>query len=441
MVNVMNNNINKNSNLFEIQSDSKPKLSVKLTGANGLRAIACLAVITHHITQQIMMNVQPLWIQKIQALALMGNTGVSIFFILSGFLLSYPFWKNYLNGGSYPNLKVYALKRAARIIPGFYISLIVSFLIVLFYNIPVNYLWSRLVAGLTFTAGFNYITFFPSEINGPLWSISFEVFSYFLMPIFMYVLFKLSWKRRSFLKSFLYWIGILVLIILINQLVHIFFTPTSINRGWEYGLIGGAKYWMPNYNPIGFFGHFSFGIMAAGITTVLYKNSVKLLKFKQAYVFDIIGFITFISSFLLLWFMKDVPEFGFSIQHQPYFFPFYQLLIASTLAVLPHTNFIGKILDNRFFNYTANISFGLYFWHYIFIYIVTNSLVKKYQFMGMANLKDWFIISACIIIAAYFTATLSYKFIEMPIVRWARKEILIIGLYLNTEVIELSNLI
>jgi len=382
--------IDKYSNSIEDQPNSKP--SGKLTGADGLRAIACLSVITHHISQQIMMNVQPLWIQKLQAFALIGNTGVSIFFILSGFLLSYPFWKNYLSNRDFPNIKEYSLRRAARIMPGFYLALMTSSLIVIIYNIPVENLWIRLVAGLTFISGFNYVTFFPTDINGALWSISFEVFCYFLMPIF------------------------------INQLVHILFTPNNILRGWQYGIIGGAKAWMPNYNQIGFFGQFSFGIIAAGITVVLYRDSEKILNLKRRYLFDIIGLVSLTSSFALLWFMKDKPEFGFSLQSQPYFFPFYQLLIATTLAVLPHTNFIGKILDNRFFRYTANISFGLYLWHHLYIYIVSNLLIKKYSFMNMASLKDWFIISAGIIIFAYFTATLSYKFIEMPIVNLVHKK-------------------
>lgn len=409
-------NIKKDINLVNRKLDSDQKITDRLAGADGLRAIACLAVITHHISQQLMINVQPIWIQKLQSFALMGNAGVSIFFILSGFLLSYPFWKNYLNNGSYPNFRKYLLRRAARIMPGFYFVLIISSLFVIFNNIPIEHFWIRLLTALTFTSGFNYITFFPSDVNGPLWSISFEVFCYFLMPMFMYMLFKISGRNRSFSKSFKYWIYILIIIIFINQFVHILFTPDNINRGWQYGIIGGAKAWMPNYNPFGFFGHFSFGILAAGITVAVYKNSEKWLEFKRKNMFDIIGLTALIGSFILLWFMKDKPEFGYSLQNQPYFFPFYQLLAATALAVFPHTNFIGRILDNSFFRYTAKVSFGLYLWHDLYIYVVSNLVVNEYRFMGMASIEDWSIISIAIIIASYITATLSYKFIEMPII-------------------------
>ena len=402
--------------------ESKLKPSDKLTGADGLRAIACLAVIIHHISQRLMMNAQPSWAQKLQAFGLMGNIGVSIFFVLSGFLLSYPFWKQYLNDGSFPSIKHYVLRRASRIMPGYYIVLIISTMVVIALNIPVNYLWTRVIAGFTFIAGFHYITFFPSDINGPFWSISFEVFCYLLMPICMFGLFKLSRKKRSLLKSLSFWLVIMVSVFVINELIHIFLTPNDINRGWQYGNIGGAKYWMPNYNPIGFFGHFSLGIIAAGVTAALYKNSEKLLKLKGWYFFDIIGLATLLGAFVLLWVMKDAPEFSLSIQNQPYFFPFLQLLIGTTLAVMPHTKFAGKILDNSFFKYTANVSFGLYLWHYLLIYIVSYLWVKDYQYMGVADWTVWLKVSLLIIISAYIIATLSYKFIERPILNWAHKK-------------------
>ena len=405
-----NNIINENIN-------SKINLTGKLTGADGIRCFACLAVILHHLLQKLRIDGQPLWFKKLHSFGLMGNIGVSIFFMLSGFLLSYPFWKHYLKGENFPNIKEYVLRRAARIIPGFYIALIISTLLVIVVNYPVEHMWTRFFAGLTFTSSFHYITFFPSDIDGALWSISFEVFCYLLMPIFMYGLFKLFGRKRSFLKSFVYWIGVMVFISIINQFIHIFFTPNDINRGWQFGIIGGAKYWMPNYNPIGFFGHFSFGIIAAGITTALYLNSDKFLKYKKANTFDIIALITFTISFVFIWFMKSMPEFSFSFQNQPYFFPFYQLMLATTLALLPHTNFIGKIFDNAFCSYTAKVSFGLYLWHQIIIAIVTTLWIFDFQ-----NFRTWLIVSTCIIIAAYIIATLSYKFIEKPILDWSHKK-------------------
>src|SRR5438552_17378506 len=61
---------------------------------DGIRAIACLGVVMFHINLITTRNI-PLWVPKsapplITGLAFSGDTGVSLFFILSGFLLFLP---------------------------------------------------------------------------------------------------------------------------------------------------------------------------------------------------------------------------------------------------------------------------------------------------------------------------------------------------------------
>ncbi len=379
-----------------------------LTGADGLRAIACLSVMTHHFTQRININSQPPVIRDVSCFFLLGNVGVSIFFVLSGFLLSYPFWRQYLNEGNFPNIKQYAIRRAARIMPGYYLAFIVSLLLVIILQTPTEAIVIRSIAGLAFTSGFHYVTFFPNQLNSPFWSISFEVFCYFLMPLFMYGLFKIFGTNRSFLKSILYWIGVLGIIIGLNQLIHIYLEPDNVNRGWQYGPIGGAKYWMPNYNPIGFFGHFTMGIFAAGASVRLFMKADKLEKFKKVNGFDMIGLSCFLCSIVMLWFMRYAPDFSLSLQNQPYYFPIYTILIAAALAVAPNSNWFGRILDNRFFRYTAKVSFGLYLWHYL---IISLTCINIY----FDNLLVWGGVSIAITVLSYIIATLSYKYVEKPV--------------------------
>ena len=59
----------------------------------------------------------------------LGAFGVAIFFLLSGFLLSGPFWGAYDAGRPMPSLRTYALRRAARIMPGYYTALTVSLIL------------------------------------------------------------------------------------------------------------------------------------------------------------------------------------------------------------------------------------------------------------------------------------------------------------------------
>ncbi|HEY1407210.1 MAG TPA: acyltransferase, partial [Spirochaetota bacterium] len=244
------------------------------SGADGIRALACLAVIGHHAFQRLDYFTMPVFMQEIQSFFLRGSSGVSAFFVLSGFLLSYPFWKAYLNGGTFPQIKKYIVRRAARIMPGYYAAFFVGLFLAVLYLPRFEYFWRRLFTGLTFTSGFHYSTLFPTDwLNSPLWSISFEVFCYLLMPLFMAVLFRCTGKTRSFKKAIIFWLGVVAFILVVNQLIHFYLTPDVINRGWEFGVAGGSKWWMPNYNPVGFFGHFAMGIIASGVMIRLTRPS------------------------------------------------------------------------------------------------------------------------------------------------------------------------
>lgn len=393
--------------------------STRLTGADGVRAIACLSVILHHLSQRLAMPVQKPWIQEMQSVLLLGNSGVSLFFVLSGFLLSFPFWMAYLENEAYPSIRTYVLRRAARIMPGFYVSFLVCLLLVWRLDIPTEYMWQRIITGFTFTAGFHYTTLFPSDLNGPLWSVSFEVFCYMLMPLFMALLFKFS-KRRSFGKAILFWLVALGVVLVVNSLVHQWFTPSEKDRGWSFGQIGGAKYWMPNYNPIGFFGHFTIGIMAAGITTAIMQRGTAIDRLRKLGLFDAVGAIALGLAGLLLWRMRHSEEFDFSFQRQPYYFPAYAILFGVVLLSAPFSVIVGRWLENRFFQFTAKISFGLYIWHYLFITLIEKYGIKDYYYFGIEDVWRWLGISVSVVAISYAAATLSYYLVEQPFINWSK---------------------
>jgi ABC-type glycerol-3-phosphate transport system permease component/peptidoglycan/LPS O-acetylase OafA/YrhL len=404
-------------------SKSDTRTSTRFTGADGIRAIACLAVILHHVAQKLDYYAQNDVVQNFQVFFMLGSSGVSIFFVLSGFLLSYPFWKGYFSGKEFPSIKEYVIKRAARILPGYYAALLISIILGLAFVPEINYFFTRLITGLTLTSGFHYVTLFPSDINSPLWSISFEVFSYVLMPLFMAVLFFFTGKNRSYIKAFLFWIGTIACIIVINGLIHKYLTPNNINRGWgDFGIIGGAKWWMPNYNPVGFFAHFAVGVVASGVTLYLYRPSERVRAFAARYGFDWCASALFIAILIFMWNMRNQEEFSFSLQHQPYFFPFLAMMVAALLVCLVHSRRMGRIVDNRFFRYTAKISFGLYIWHYVVFTVLSAVYARKFLFyFGIREWDKWLIISIILIVLSFIAATLSYHFLEKPFLEKAHR--------------------
>jgi ABC-type glycerol-3-phosphate transport system permease component/peptidoglycan/LPS O-acetylase OafA/YrhL len=388
----------------------------RLSGLDGMRAIACLLIILHHVFQHLDIFSQHYILQHFQLFFLIGNTGVSFFLILSGFLLSYSFWRNYLNNGSFPDIKRYLKKRAVRLLPGYYASFIVAVVLGLLYIPDIPYFWRRLITGLTLTSGFHYTTLFPVSMNSPLWFVSILMFSILLLPVFMIILFYLTGKKRSFLKGMVYWIFVLAFILCINQLIHYYFTTDNVMKGWEFGIIGGAKSWMPNYNPVGFFAHFIFGVLASGIMVHLSNNQKLLKKLSKYNFFDFASIILLVSIAGFLWRMRGVEEFTNSFQKQPYYFPYLTVLIAGLLVFLPLSKKTGRILDNRFFSFTSRISYDLYIWHYLILFLVAVFYLPEYisGYMGVKDWQSWLIASVTIIILSYIIATLLYYFFEKP---------------------------
>jgi len=148
---------------------------------DGVRGVAVLMVIVFHINR---MTGDNLWSRSANPLAssisTAGGTGVTLFFVLSGFLLFMPFAKALLFKSTWPLARVFYIRRVLRIIPGYYVSL---FLIILFMH-P-EYLHSDhlrdLVLFLTLFMDSSRATF--RQINGPFWTLATEWQFYMLLPL------------------------------------------------------------------------------------------------------------------------------------------------------------------------------------------------------------------------------------------------------------------
>ena len=154
----------------------------RLYGADFMRAAACLTVLFHHLSQRMGGNAKLDSIEWFRVFAQIGTFGVGMFFVLSGFLLARPFWQAFDAGAPMPSIRTYATRRAARILPGFWLALAASFVLgITVFRVPLDgWLVVRFVAGFLGISDWHWLTLFPVEINGPLWSIGFEITSYVL---------------------------------------------------------------------------------------------------------------------------------------------------------------------------------------------------------------------------------------------------------------------
>jgi peptidoglycan/LPS O-acetylase OafA/YrhL len=345
-----------------------------------------------------------------------GGFGVGMFFVLSGFLLARPFWQALDDGRPLPSLRIYALRRAARIVPGFWLALTVTFVLsVTVFGFALDgWLCLRYAAGLLLVSDWHWTTLFPVEINGPLWSIGFEVSSYALLPLAFWALFAVAAGRLRGLPARLLWLAVIGAALLAHWLFYNNVEVDPSRRGWQYGLQGGAKTWMPWFNPLGFFAMFATGSLAAGA-------QVMLARFRSVW-FDLIALAAIVAAGAIVWNdgLLGGGEF-YGWLRVPYEFPLFQILIGLALAAGPSSRVLGRVLDNLLTRYLASISFGIYVWHYVVLELVRVFWVPEIEHGSMRDATKFLVTGTVITGITMVIATLSYRWLEAPVMAWARR--------------------
>jgi peptidoglycan/LPS O-acetylase OafA/YrhL len=384
---------------------------LRIPGADGLRAIACLLVVWHHTSQRFNPEAAADWIQSIHFFGMRAEVGVSLFFVLSGCLLSLPFWNSFVNGEKFPSLRFYAINRAARIIPAFWFNLIFCTVIAFwFFDQSIN--WWRLISGLFFINSYHYSSFFPAELNGPLWSIGLEVSCYVLLPLVLFAIIKSTKKLSLAFAGLITWIFALQLL---NPWIISNFMTSEDQRGWQYGLTGGAKQWLPYWNIDSFFTQFLCGSLAALTIVALTARGIK-----SSRAFDISALVFAITA---IWLVASrlVPGAPDSFTKQPYIAPFYAILMAAVLVSAAMSTYLHKVLDNKLFRWIAKLSFSIYLWHMFIIVIIERKILDSYVYYGLSDALQWVFISSIVLVVSIAIAATSWRFVESPLLQFARK--------------------
>jgi peptidoglycan/LPS O-acetylase OafA/YrhL len=151
----------------------------RLDGIEGMRALAASSILVYHVwlygaEGQYRLDLGPFTVAFAQL-----RTGVTLFFVLSGFLLFRPYVAAALRGTARPSTRAYFRNRALRIVPAYWVILLA--VAVLFER----ELWrapQQLVANLFLAQ--NYV---PDYVTGagivPAWSLAIEVVFYLTLPL------------------------------------------------------------------------------------------------------------------------------------------------------------------------------------------------------------------------------------------------------------------
>ena len=167
----------------------------RIAPLDGLRGIAVAWVIAFHVCILRAQLGDP-WVEMLTTSRFLepivgaGYLGVDLFFLISGFLLALPWFVHAADGRRAPSAREFYARRVRRIVPAYYVQLVVLFTVVLPLLLGAGYWRSDLyvylfnaVAHALFLHNTTPLTSGSMQINGALWTLAVEAQFYLLIPL------------------------------------------------------------------------------------------------------------------------------------------------------------------------------------------------------------------------------------------------------------------
>ena len=307
-----------------------------INGFDGIRAIAVTMVVLNHIgsfellPQESIFYTQRLWH------LFSGETGVMIFFTLSGFLITHLLITEYRTKGSI-NYKNFIIRRALRLIPAFAVMMLVYLILVASGFLQTN----AIAVTLSFTYLYNYI---PQKYNltelTHTWSLAVEEQFYLVWPLF------LKFFRTNKVT------GILFIIIFLGVL----FTYVLPYLIFEYN--GNSYALSESFRPMRWIIPAALPIMVGSFFAILYHDyKEKLIETCTDFKFEFLWILFFISPIFL-------PEFLLKID---FLFQAFGVGMLLTFIFIKQSSILTKVLQIQPLVYIGQISYGLYIYQGIFL--------------------------------------------------------------------------
>ena len=365
---------------------SHTKLDGRLASLDGLRGLAALSVFLFHGWLYTMPTPDASDRSSVGDYAAHElRLGLVAFFVLSGFLLSRPWFAAALENRRPPDLARYARARAARIAPAYYVALIGS--IVLLWGLsgsPGVRLPPAGELSLFFVFGQNFSSEAVMTLNAPMWSLAVEASFYAVLPLIGWLATRLPARRRAIalVPLALLALGVLFNWSIAGRGLGMTFSRT-LAAMLPYFALGMLAALLAHARTIGPGGRWA--LIAGGLALVLADAASKAL-------IDARG----IDAGLYPLIFRDlVSGVGFA-------------LVIGAVAATPS----GRILGGRALAGMGAISYGFYLWHVpILLFMRGHGLLPLDPVLGtLAALGPALAISA-----------LSWIALERPIIAWARE--------------------
>ena len=369
---------------------------------NGYRAIAAFMVLTTHVA----FNTGEILTPVLGPLLGRMDFGVTLFFLLSGFLLYRPWAIGAMTDTRGPALGTYALRRAVRILPAYWVM--VAFVLLLLPEIqPVRWQAWPVHLGLLHI----YVPGFTIEGLTQTWSLATEVAFYAVLPLLAWVAGR---RRRGDATSSANW-----QLIVIGACVAIGWGFTVLRVSGALGTSTMPGYWLP-----GFIDWFALGMACAVVQARLSLRGAPRWMWSVRQVADSTPWCLMIAAALYviaatplagpLTFDPAQPN-SLVIKHVLYGLIAVLLLLPGFLGRWGDDSTWARILRSPIVVYLGTISYGVFLWHLVLLRFVQNTLNIPIFGGGF-----WLVWTLVVIVTIVF-ASASWFAIERPLQTWAHR--------------------
>ena len=357
-----------------------------ITGLDGIRAIAVIMVLAYHLKL---------------ALFKSGFLGVTVFFVLSGYLITGILISEVEEEGTI-DLKNFWLRRIRRLVPA-----VMSMAVVIIFV-------SAVVNRIIFTKGckdflasvlgfnnwwqiFNKVSYFEAAgVPSPFthcWSLAIETQFYLIYPLILLGIYKLVKSRgEGRANRGLLFAGVTLLLALISVILMIvLFDPQQDASRVYYGTDTRA-----------------FSLLFGALLAILWEYRMVPRRL-SASVNMVLGSVSF--AVLLVMTIAINGSSNFWYRGGQFFGTI--LTVLMVYAVSGRKTWLSRFLSNPVLKWMGDRSYSIYLWHYPIILLISKGIKASW----------W--ITLIEIVLSVVLAELSYRFIETPIRHG------IIGKYLN----------
>lgn len=357
-----------------------------ITGLDGIRAIAVIMVLAYHLKL---------------ALFKSGFLGVTVFFVLSGYLITGILISEVEEEGTI-DLKNFWLRRIRRLVPA-----VMSMAVVIIFV-------SAVVNRVIFTKGckdflasvlgfnnwwqiFNKVSYFEAAgVPSPFthcWSLAIETQFYLIYPLILLGIYKLAKSRgEGRAKRGLLFAGVTLLLALISVILMIvLFDPQQDASRVYYGTDTRA-----------------FSLLFGALLAILWEYRMVPRRL-SASVNMVLGSVSFAALLVMTIAINGSSNFWYRGGQ----FVGTILTVLMVYAVSGRKTWLSRFLSNPVLKWIGDRSYSIYLWHYPIILLISKGIKASW----------W--ITLIEIVLSVVLAELSYRFIETPIRHG------IIGEYLN----------